>query len=105
MGSGTPRAIRARGPADTPAFRELRLRALQDHPDAFGRTPEEVDTTKVLAERFRENAQSEFDFVLGAFDGDRLVGLTGCHRERAVKTRHIASSGVSTWLPSVEAPG
>lgn len=82
--------IRLLGPADAPAFREQRIRALRDHPEAFGRTPEEVDAVEVLAERFRRDAHSDRDFVLGAFDGEALLGVAGCHRENAVKHRHVA---------------
>ena len=82
--------IRSLGPAHAPAFRELRVRALRDHPEVFGRTPEEIDATDVLAERFRQDADSDVDFMVGVFDGDRLVGVTGCHRERFVKLRHVA---------------
>lgn len=81
--------IRALGPADAPAFREVRIRALREHPEAFGRTPEEVDGVEVIAQRFRKDETSDRDFVLGAFDGERLVGMAGCHRESALKHRHV----------------
>src|SRR5262245_27541519 len=81
--------IRPLGPEDAVAFHTVRVRALRDHPEAFGRTPEEVDSVEVLAERFRRDLGSEFDFLLGAFDGDVLVGTAGCHRERSVKHRHV----------------
>ncbi len=42
------------------------------------------------AEHFRADANSDVDFVLGAFDGDTLVGAAGCRRERLVKHRHTA---------------
>ena len=82
--------IRALTPRDAAAFRALRVRALREHPEAFGRTPEEVDPVEAIAERFRRDAESDLDFVLGAFDGDTLVGMAGCHRESAVKHRHVA---------------
>jgi ribosomal protein S18 acetylase RimI-like enzyme len=81
--------IRAVGPADAVTFRAVRLRALRDHPEAFGRAPEEIDGVEVLAECFAR-ASAELDFVLGAFDGDALVGMIGCHREPLVKHRHTA---------------
>ncbi len=82
--------IRGLTPSDAPTFRELRVRALHDHPEAFGRTPDEVDAVEVIAERFRRDAGSDLDFALGAFEGATLVGMTGCHRENAVKHRHVA---------------
>jgi ribosomal protein S18 acetylase RimI-like enzyme len=82
--------IRALGPADAAAYRELRIRALREHPDAFGRTPDEVSTVDVIAEQFRQDVDSEEEVMVGAFDGERLIGVAGCHRERPVKQRHIA---------------
>ena len=90
MAGPTRPTIRPLGPADAPAFRELRIRALRAHPDAFGRAPDEVDPVEVWAERFRVDAGSDLDFILGAFEGDALVGVAGCHRERFVKHRHTA---------------
>jgi len=82
--------IGALGPGDAAEFRELRVRSLREHPEAFGRTPEEVDSLAAIAARFREDARGDTDFMLGARDGARLVGIAGCHRERAVKQRHVA---------------
>jgi len=82
--------IRALGPDDAASYREQRIRALCEHPDAFGRTPEEVPTVETLAEQFRLDAGTEEYLMLGAFDGSVLLGVAGCHRERAIKQRHIA---------------
>lgn len=45
---------------------------------------------EVWTERLRQDLDSDHDFMLGAFDGDALVALAGCYRERAVKQRHVA---------------
>jgi ribosomal protein S18 acetylase RimI-like enzyme len=82
--------IRVLGPGDAAVYREHRIRALREHPDAFGRTPDEVAPLEILTEQFRQDAGSEEDFILGAFEADALVGVAGCHRERAMKQRHIA---------------
>ncbi|PYN21183.1 MAG: GNAT family N-acetyltransferase [Candidatus Rokuibacteriota bacterium] len=73
--------------ADAPAFYSLRQRALREHPEAFGMSPEEVGPVEVVAERFR--AETASSFVMGAFDPE-LVGIVGCVRERGVKQRHVA---------------
>ena len=86
-----PVVVRALVPEDAPAFRELRIRALREHPEAFGRTPEEVDPVEVWRQRLADDAKSDLDFMLGAFENDVLVGVAGCHRERFIKQRHIAS--------------
>src|SRR5205809_8044604 len=73
--------------ADAPAFYSLRQRALREHPEAFGMSPEEVGPVEVVAERFRADTASSF--AMGAFDPE-LVGIVGCVRERGVKQRHVA---------------
>src|SRR5438093_7865966 len=84
--------------ADAPAFYSLRQRALREHPEAFGMSPEEVGPVEVVAERFRADTASSF--VMGAFDPE-LVGIVGCVRERGVKQRHVAL----IWGMYVRAPG
>ena len=76
--------IRPLAPNDASAFHALRIRALIDHPEAFGRTPRRVDSVEVWAERLRVDAGSERDCLLGAFDG-APGRRRGCHRERAVQ--------------------
>ena len=88
--ASTTVTIRALGTADAPAYHAQRVRALREHPEAFGRSPEEVDSVEVWARHFREDADSDADFILGAFDGATLAGVVGCRRERLVKHRHIA---------------
>jgi ribosomal protein S18 acetylase RimI-like enzyme len=82
--------IRALGPDDAAVYREQRIRALREHPDVFGRTPEEVPSVEAIAEQFRLDAGSEEYLMLGAFEGPALLGVAGCDRQRAVKQRHIA---------------
>ena len=82
--------IRVLTAADASDFRALRIRALREHPEAFGRTPEEVQPVAAIAEHFRTDAGSDADFTLGALDGETLVGMAGCHREPALKQRHVA---------------
>src|SRR5262249_21811889 len=82
--------IRPLGHTDAPIYREQRIRALREHPVAFGRLPEGGAPVDVSAEQFRVDAGSDTDFLLGAFDGEALVGTAGCHREPALKARHIA---------------
>jgi len=83
--------IRVLEPADAATYRELRVRALREHPDAFGRTPEEVPSLDVVTEHFRQDVGSEQDLTLGAFEGDTLVGIAALFRDRAAKQRHIAT--------------
>ena len=84
--------IRELTETDVPAFWELRLRALRDHPDAFGMSYEEQRDTPLaaIAERFRTSYSTPSSFILGAF-ADGLVGMVGCFGERSAKVRHKAS--------------
>lgn len=72
--------------ADAETYAAIRIRALREHPEAFGRTAEEVEPLDVLRARLREPGA---DFILGAFDPE-IVGTVGCFREREAKRRHIA---------------
>lgn len=73
---------------DVAQYRKVRLRALREHPEAFGSSAEEfiLRTTDELAERFR--TQSESFSLFGAFIGGELVGLVGFGRDKGVKIRH-----------------
>ena len=80
--------IRLLTPEDALSFRELRFRALRDHPDAFGSSYEEAANLSVeeTAERLKSSPDA---LILGAFDAaGKLVGMVGFYREKGVKKRH-----------------
>ncbi len=79
--------IRPLEPGDIAAFHALRLRALREHPEAFGQHADEMGTVEEFAARQRSNPHG---FVLGAFEDDALVGTVGVNREAACKVRHRA---------------
>lgn len=78
---------------DVENFRTLRLRGLQENPEAFGSSPEEF-TKQPLATtiaRITPVGDPPERFVLGAFDTeDRLLGVVGLMRENGLKDRHKA---------------
>jgi len=88
---------------DADDFRRLRLRALREHPDAFGSSYEAESTAPVeaAAERLRLNAESQDSFTLGAFRGSQLVGMVGFYQETREKTRHRGSIW-GMYVPSEE---
>ena len=67
---------------DTEAFRALRLEALEQEPHAFGESVEEHHAGN------RQIAEPGDNFILGAFDEDRLIGTVGFARRRNTKSRH-----------------
>ena len=75
--------------ADAPAYRELRLRGLWEHPDAFTSSYEE-DSARPLAATETRLAADSGDAIWGAFAGGVLAGMVGLGRESRMKARHKA---------------
>ncbi len=75
---------------DAATYRELRLRALREHPEAFFSDVEDEEglTLADWAARFRPEGPAA---TYGAFDGDRLVGVVTTIRDARRKTRHKAT--------------
>ena len=83
--------IRTLLPSEAAAFWSLRLRALREHPDCFASSPEEEENVPLDVVRARLDSQSpSTNLVLGAFVGDRLVGMTGLRRDTFRKAAHKA---------------
>ncbi len=85
--------VRALGPQDAAAYRELRLRALREHPEAFTSSFEE-EADKPLAwsqQRLTVAADRPHDFFLGAYQGSDLVGMVGLLGRYRPKERHNAT--------------
>lgn len=75
---------------DAAAFQELRVEMCGRHPEAFGQTPEEVAAMpddKCL-EWWAPSDVFPEKFVLGAFEGDRILGTAAFKREDSTKERH-----------------
>jgi GNAT superfamily N-acetyltransferase len=78
----TDTVIRTLAPAEWAAYRELRLRALADSPDAYGSTlaAEQDRPAQAWAERLALAATSGRDYPLVAEAGGALVGLAWAKR-------------------------
>lgn len=72
--------VRRIEPSDWRAYRDLRLRALQEAPDAFGSTYtlERGRPDALWASRLSDAVSSDRDAPLFALDGDRICGLAWC---------------------------
>jgi ribosomal protein S18 acetylase RimI-like enzyme len=73
--------------ADAAEWLGLRIAALEGDPEAFSASLEEWRALG-LEEVKRRLWPAEDAFVLGAFDGERMVGMAGFYREKGPKTRH-----------------
>ena len=82
--------IRILGETDAAAFRALRLRALQDHPEAFASSFEEEQSQPLEAATERLRRTSEDNFIAGAFVDAQLAGMAGFRRFTGPKVRHKA---------------
>lgn len=73
---------------DVAAYHALRQRGLAEHPQAFtSSAEEEAASVDKVAKRLASAANAP-DVVLGAFDGDRLVGVVGMSVDPRAKARH-----------------
>ncbi len=79
--------IRILSAADAEAYWRIRLESLECDPEAFGASVEEHRTFSMddAAKRISADANS---FVVGVFDGERLVGTAGFFRSKGIKERH-----------------
>lgn len=76
---------------DAEAWQRLRLSALEDHPDAFLSSVAEERSLPMEEVARRMSRPDEVAFLVGAFDGDELVGTAGCFRSPKAKSRHTAT--------------
>jgi ribosomal protein S18 acetylase RimI-like enzyme len=79
--------IRVVEPDDVEPLRALRLEALQRDPDAFLATVA-AELAKTDGEVKEQITPNENNFVIGAFDGQKMVGMVGAGRERWEKMQH-----------------
>src|SRR5579859_5729920 len=84
--------IRRLTEADAAPFWVLRLRALREHPDAFGASYAQalMQSADTAAARLRHDPDVPNNFVLGAFDPD-LYGMVGFYQTSGLKVRHKGS--------------
>jgi ribosomal protein S18 acetylase RimI-like enzyme len=84
MTVGSRAQIRRLMPADAPLYREIRLEALQQAPEAFGSTFEQ-ECTQSLAQF--EEVLTRAD-VFGAFRESSLLGMAGYRTQAGAKKAH-----------------
>jgi ribosomal protein S18 acetylase RimI-like enzyme len=76
---------------DADDFQRVRLRALKEHPEAFGRSWElqlGIPMSEV-ADNLRTIAESSHDFVLGCYVDGIMLGMVGFRRAEGPKNNHV----------------
>jgi hypothetical protein len=71
-------------------YRAIRLECLQNYPQNFGSLYEDELQSKQLKFDKIIAEDNSTDFLYGAFDEEKLVGICGCIKENRVKTKHTA---------------
>ena len=90
---------------DARALLEFRRVALEADPWAFTESPEELETIPVEEYARRLRAGKAANFVVGAFEGADLVGMTGFYQETLVKQRHKGTVWGVFVLPAARGQG
>jgi GNAT superfamily N-acetyltransferase len=82
--------IRRLETSDAPVYRELRLRGLREHPDAFTSSFEE-ENLRPPADTEKRLAAASDTVMWGGFIDGTLAGVVGMTRETRLKNRHKAT--------------
>jgi len=90
---------------DARALWEFRRVALEKGPWAFAESPEELEKIPVeeYSQRLREGTAA--NFVVGAFEGEALVGTTGFYQDTLAKRRHKGTIWGVFVLPEARGRG
>lgn len=82
--------IRTLNESDANAYQVMRLRALKEHPTSFAQPYESQAATTLddVASRLLDTSDAPYDFILGLFSEEELIGMVGFRRGRGDRLRH-----------------
>lgn len=74
--------------SDSDAYRKIRLESLEMFPSAFGASA--IDEAKLPKLRFQMFIEQQLPdkFMIGAFDNNQLIGISGFIREEQTRSNH-----------------
>lgn len=99
--------VRRLGPDDAARYQALRLRGLEEHPEAFTSSAQEEAGRPLqwAQERLGPAFGRPHDFFLGAFRGETLLGIVGLQGRYRPKERHNATVIGMYVVPEVSGQG
>jgi ribosomal protein S18 acetylase RimI-like enzyme len=83
--------IRLLNPADAEEYSRLRIEALQENPEAFSSSYEELIRKPNLVAEYRRNFQENKSYTYGAFKDGVLIGMVTLIPEGKEKLKHKAT--------------
>src|SRR5215217_5991594 len=83
-----PIIVRKLLPHESYSYREIRLACLKNASDYFGSTYEEEASNPTLKFEILIENEAPDNFMFGAFDHDRLIGIAGFKRMERERDRH-----------------
>lgn len=90
---------------DAAAYQAVRLRSLDEHPEAFASSVEDERGRSIRQLRQRLDGSTDEGHTLGAFVEGAVVGLLYFGRRDHLKTRHKAHLGAMYTLPEQRGKG
>lgn len=88
---------------DASVYQNLRLEALQNHPEAFGSSYEEEKDYPI--DTIAHRLESQGLYVVGYFDHEKLVGIAALVQESKLKLKHKANIFSVYVLPAKRGQG